>query len=314
MVPPSRPKLNCRHIRNLKKYGDIRAPLQPSRQSARQRKLTPREEVSVFWLKTHIHGATRSEVIKFVEATTEKQISKSTVSRTYKALGFTRKVMHYFSSVRDEEDRVNFHCNPPDHPTRPGIFGVSYLDHVDIDEGGRDVEGGQRHSGHSLIGVPCSQAGHPPRSGSRLTFCVGVDARVGTISEVVYPKGTTNEKFLVWMKYNLLPKIAGTGRRIITLDNLSSHLTPELRQLVSSHGHILVTRPTHSPDFGGVEWVFSYVDYYLNFHQSTLTDTNIKAALISAFVTVTPLDIAGYMAKAHIVVPGFPYIPYCGQQ
>jgi hypothetical protein len=78
-------------------------------------------------LKTHIHGATRSEVIKFVEATTEKQISKSTVSRTYKALGYTRKVMHYFSSVRDEEDRVNFHCNPPDHPTRPGIASGDYF-------------------------------------------------------------------------------------------------------------------------------------------------------------------------------------------
>ena len=75
-----------------------------------------------------------------------------------------------------------------------------------------------------------------------------------------------------------LPKIVGR-RRVLVMDNLSSHLTPQVRTLIEEHGHRLVLRPTSSPDFGGVEWVFSYVDTFLKAHAGAVDEQTLYGAL-----------------------------------
>ena len=221
--------------------------------------------------------------------------------------------MHYTTVGRDENDRVDYFCNPSTHAVRPGIRGVDYKDVVDLDEAGRCVGDIPRKMGHSWAGCPCSEPGVCKKTPDRLTFIVAVDANVGVICEAIYPKGTTNELFLIWLKYNLLPKIRGRPR-VLTMDRLNAHLTPEVRQCILVEGHKLVLRPAGFPDLGGVEWVFAYVDSYLQYHEHTINTTTLKGALEQCFDTVTAHDIAGYMAMAHFNVEGFEYDAYQGQQ
>ena len=210
--------------------------------------------------------------------------------------------------------RVLFQTNPPTDPIRPGIFGVADEVLVDIDEAGRCRSECQPKMGHSLIGVKCEEEGWDVREGLRLTFAAAVDTRVGAISTIIYEKGTTIEKFYLWMQCNVLPKLRGTGVRLIVMDNLSAHLNPDLRQLIASEGHILVLRPIHSPDFGGIEWVFHFVSRFLSHHHRQLTDKNIRTALEACFNLVTAEDIKNYFADAHIFVKGKKFKPYLHQQ
>lgn len=45
--------------------------------------------------------------------------------------------------------------------------------------------------------------------------------------------------------------IANTGRRVIIMDRHDAHFG-DVVTLIESHGHIVVFRPVHSPDFGPV--------------------------------------------------------------
>ena len=295
---------------NLAKYGSSSKPrvLRSSK-----KKLTDQDAANIFWFKSLKKGATIAEVLKFVEAVGGPAVSSSAISREYHNLGFTEKVMHHTSESRDEDDRVLYFTNGPFHPVRPGIRGVDYKDLLDIDEGGRYCSDAARDTGHSWKGVKCSEKGPAPRTGNRLSFAAAVDANVGCVCAAIYPKGTTNEKFYSWLELNVLPKIVGR-RRVLVMDNLNSHVTPQVRSLIERNGHRLVLRPTSSPDFGGVEWVFSYVDTFLKAHEGAVSDKTLHGALQAAFNTVTANDIAGYMAKAHINVASHAYEPYVGQQ
>jgi transposase len=295
---------------NMAQYGQAQKPkaLKPSR-----KKLSAQDSASIFWFKSLKKGATLAEVLKFVDSVGGPSVSKSTISREYKNLGFTGKVMHHTSANRDEDDRVAYFVNKPSHPVRPGTRSVNYRDVVDIDEAGRYCSDVARDTGHSWSGVRCNEEGPAPRTGNRLSFAAAVDANVGCICCAIYPKGTTNEKFYTWMELNVLPKIVGR-KRVIAMDRLNSHLTPQVKSLIERNGHYLVLRPTSSPDLGGVEWVFSYVDEFLKGHDGSIDDKTLQGALQAAFNTVTAHDIAGYMAKAHINVDSHEYEPYEGQQ
>ena len=215
---------------------------------------------------------------------------------------------------RSEDDRVDFWCNGPDHPIRPGVLGVIWWDLVDLDESGFYRSSSNRTHGHSLVGVRCRKRGGPKvRGGVKWTTLVAVDARVGVIKALFYHKGTTVEKFRVFVELMLLPALAGTGRRIITYDRLTSHFG-DVVSVIRTAGHIPIFRPVSSPDFGPVEWVFNFVDQFLQSHTYTLNDHNFKDALVAAFNCVTSHNIASYMHQAHFAVPGFEYKPYMKEQ
>ena len=125
---------------------------------------------------------------------------------------------------------------------------------------------------------------------------------------MLYEKETTGDKFSIFVQHLLLPAIQGTGIRVITMDNLDGH-SPAV-QFIKAAGHYVVFCPIHSPDFGGVEWVFNFLDCFLHAHQSNVCNTNLREAMEAAFDCVTPQDVAGHMAKAHFCVEGHTFEPY----
>ena len=61
-------------------------------------------------------------------------MSLSSIVNYNKRFGLSSKTMQYYSTLRNEDDRVAFWVNGLHHPTRPGVFLVPYTTYVDIDE------------------------------------------------------------------------------------------------------------------------------------------------------------------------------------
>ncbi len=224
----------------------------------------------------------------------------------------TRKKMEYYSNKRDEADRVNFWCNPPNHPYRPGVFGVSYLDIIDLDEAPYSANNASRTFGHSFAGAPARTRGRAPRESANVTLLAAVDARVGVVQQLIYPGGTSTEKFYLFVMLLLLPSIRNTGPRVITMDNLSAHKHLEVLEAIRAEGHTVILRPIHSPDFGPVEWLFQMLNLVLKHHDPLVTSANFRAYLYTGMDLITPLHIASFFADAHFPVVGFEYRPYAG--
>jgi transposase len=182
-----------------------------------------------------------------------------------------------------------------------------------LDESGYYVSSARRVESHSLGNDFCSAMGLKARALPHYSVLVAIDARRGVINKMLYPHGTTAELFLHFVIYLLIPSLAGTGRRVITMNRLNAHYGDVVDALRSA-GHFVVFRPASSPTFGPVEWVFSYVDKFLQQHSTQVNAQNLKKWIVTCFNTVTKDDVTNYMSKAHFFVPGHRYAPYAGEK
>jgi hypothetical protein len=189
---------------------------------------------------------------------------------------------------------------------------VCYLEIVDMDEAGYYTDAANRKKGHSAKGVPARKSGRSRRTGKHITVLAACDARVGIVSHMEYSKGTTKGKFYFFI-VNLITSLYNTGRRIITMDNLSSHFGDAV-SLLENAGHIVIFRPKSSPDFGPIEWVFNYLDRFLQFHSDYIDSSNFEKAIEAALDLINSENIVSFMANAHFAVPNHTFDPYMGQQ
>ena len=274
--------------------------------------LGPRERFLMCWYKFVFQDATREECVEILQIVYNAKVSVSTVSRELHELGFTRKKITHYSPFLDEDDRIKFWVNPPTNAIRPGVRGVIFTDYVDIDESGYYASDANPLMGDSMEGTPCRQPGGGARTMPHYSLLIAVDARVGIVKKLMYPKGTTNETFYSFVQFLLIPALAGTGRRVITMDRLNSHFG--VKELLEEAGHIVIFRPLHSPTFGPVEWVFHYIELYLVHERHEVNEGTLKRYIENACDTITKLDIIGYMSEAHFWVPGHSYKPYRGER
>ena len=154
---------------------------------------------------------------------------------------------------------------------------------------------------------------------------------------------------IVFLATMLLPAIAGEGR-VILMDNLSAHSGPEVDHLFRMAGHIVVYRPTHSPDFAPIEYVFSWLkgafkvpplptpsitiscswqcgiseglinpDWDSLFHpsrpspqhnHSRVTKQNWRQVVLFLLTNLHPDMVAEFFAECHYFVPGKEFKPY----
>ena len=266
------------------------------------------------WVNMLAPSATLTEIQAFMREVAHTEMSLSSIVDYNKRFGFSSKRMQYYSTKRDENDRVAFWVNGLHHPIRPGVFQVPHTSFVDIDEMGIYETAASRICGCSFVGIPARLGGRPRHHGEQWTILAAVDARVSVVARLVFHGGTSTDIFEFFLRYVFSPKIAETGPCVFTYDNLSAHLAPSVRDAIHYEGHSLVLRPIHSPDFGGVEWVFSYVNQFLKHNDRVINQANLESAIHSALDIVTPTLVAKFMAAAHFFVPGCPFKPYNGEQ
>jgi transposase len=282
------------------------------RAGGRALKLDDAQQVAFLWFTLLFQDAPLATTKSFMERVGHVTMSRSLVCDYFGRFGFTSKVIKDISINRDEEDRVAFMTNLPTHPLRPGIHLINHLDFVDMDEMGFQEKKAKR--GHMIVGLPAWRYKNTTGKANVGTIVVAVDARQGVVAYGFFEGGTTSAVFYTFLKLGVFPKIALTGSRVLTCDNLNAHTSEEVKNAVWAEGHKLILRPKHSPDFGPVEWVFAYIRVFLEHHSRAITKENLPFAIRACFDLVTPQLVARFMADAHFFVPGLPFKPYTGMQ
>mmetsp|Transcript_40424 Transcript_40424/g.92804 ORF Transcript_40424/g.92804 Transcript_40424/m.92804 type:complete len:352 (+) Transcript_40424:147-1202(+) len=279
--------------------------------------LLPHEARDLYLYQSGDVAATNKQKAAFIEATTGKVVSSSLVSKEIvHRLNFTYKKINNHSNKRVESDRVDWFANGPWPAVgRAGCRGVPTEAMVDLDE--KTVKYGDllRQMGHAQRGDRCTRAAPPPRSEKAYNLILAIDVNVGVLCYVMFRGSVNKDVFYLFLALYVLPAIANTGPRFIMCDNLSSHFGDEIRDLVSTHGHIMRPRAIHSPDHGPVEWCFSHATTFSHEHDAYLIEHPKEFGRVYAagLDTLTAAYVRRYFAAAHYLVAGEPYKPYMGQ-
>ena len=137
---------------------------------------------------------------------------------------------------------------------------------------------------------------------------------IGVVSYWAF-RGTMNgAMFLLFLETMVIPSLVGSGPRIFMWDNLSSHLTPAIRETVLKSGHQSLNRPAHSPDFAPIEWCFGEMDSYLRQREGLHTLDTYVASIAEAAANVRHANIRQYFARAHYRMHELPHRVYEGSQ
>ncbi len=120
---------------------------------------------------------------------------------------------------------------------------------------------------------------------------------------LAFEGGTTLAKFQAFIELHLLPALVGTGRRVITFDNLNSHCG-DVSYVIKEAGHRIVLRPALTWLWTAVEMVFGMIRRFL-VHHDTLDDKSLYSALRSALTIITAdHNIRGFFAHCHFMIDG----------
>lgn len=99
------------------------------------------------------------------------------------------------------------------------------------------------------------------------------------------------DSFESFVQEVLAPKLSSGD--IVAMDNLSSHKSPRVRQLIEARGAELVYLPPYSPDFNPIELAFSKIKQSLR-SLGARTQSALWGAMQSVLDRVTPSDAAGF--------------------
>lgn len=95
--------------------------------------------------------------------------------------------------------------------------------------------------------------------GVKTSLLVACDINVGVVAYWAAPMVAIDaDAFYLWCTLCLLPKIRGQNR-VIMMDNLRAHSNSDIDELFRAEGHVLLYRPVHSPEFGPIEYCFSWL-------------------------------------------------------
>ncbi len=107
--------------------------------------------------------------------------------------------------------------------------------------------------------------------------------------------GTDRHVFEAYVERLLAPTLS--EGRIVLLDNLSSHKTDRVRELVEARGAELWFLPSYSPDLNPIEEAFSKVEALLK-KAAARTKEALIEAMAEALAAVTPEDVRGWFAHS----------------
>ena len=333
---------SVRDFRALLQHGGDLQPL--PRSGGPSFKLSADDAYALYLYTVLVTDASREECCCFLLVFRHVAVSESTISKEWKRLGISRKMMKYYSMVRDEPSRIAWwvktnDLSKPRHER--GVAGVKHSCIVDVDEAIFYWDRVNRRFGHAPIGQPAKMAGIARHGGDRCAiarlcadgfvhsrhlapippprFCryqvvVACDQLKGVFAVFVFEGHIDTDLFHSFFALVVLPRISGTGRRFIMLDNASWHNEDKLRIAAADEGHDLAFRPVHSPDFGPVEWTISHAESTLKRNKQHITRENYARWIECAFRSIGPALVQSFFADAHYVVPGYQHKPYFGQQ
>ena len=219
-------------------------------------------------------------------------VSVSTICKTLKRLGFSRKKLRQVALQRSEERRQEF------------MEEMAYLDAdmlVWLDECGSTRRNEVRKYGYSLRGLTPISYKLIVR-GQRLSAIPVVTTR-GIEDVFITNKSVNGDLFLQFVEQCLVPVLqpfnGSNARSVVIMDNASIHHVAQVVDRISQTGAIIRFLPPYSPDFNPAEEVFSKVKKFLvNNDVAYSTTTSPHLLMTMAFNTVTTTDCVSYIKHA----------------
>ena len=115
----------------------------------------------------------------------------------------------------------------------------------------------------------------------------------GNTNYTTYSGGTTGEKFVDYLKNNLIPTLGNDD--IVIMDNLRSHHVKEVKETLEKAGIHFMYLPPYSPDLNPIEMLWSKIKAILRSLEVRTTE-ELPNAIASAFRAVTPSDSLGWFS------------------
>ena len=223
---------------------------------------------------------------------TGTQASISTIFRTIRRLGFSRKKLRQVVLRRNDSLRAEF------------MEEMNYLTAdmiVWLDETGSDRRSENRKFGYHLRGItPCSYK--LSVQGKRLS-CIATMSTRGIEDVDIYEGNINGAIFTTFIARSLVPLLqpfdGKSPRSVVVMENASIHHVDQVASLIQSTGAILRYLPPYSPDYNPLEESFAKVKAFLRENEVAYDTTDDPRVLIMmAFNSVTERDCEGYISHA----------------
>lgn len=205
---------------------------------------------------------TISTIVKHLKTNCGVVLSPSTVSRSIKAVGFTKKKAFRTSAAPHDEQRVLQFCRD---------YQNNRDDVVCIDEAGFYV-GDHPTRGYAPKGRRLHVASNPSLRRRKLTLIMAVE-RSGVVHYDISEENCNKSRFIAFVKS--LPSASGT---VLLMDNVAFHHSSESKQALRAKGYSALFIPPYSPRLNAIENVFSVLKRCYRANCPTSFDTSFDYA------------------------------------
>ena len=190
-------------------------------------------------------------------------VSGSTVCRTLRKLGYTRKKVQQIARQRCQKFRSAFLAQVLQYPREFFVW---------VDETGCDLRTNIRRFGYSLLGQSPQYTRLLTRGKRESAICamsseglVGVELKTGSVDSDVF------FDFVVGMLIpNMQPFDGLNSRSIVIMDNCSIHHVDIIKAALDDADIVVIFLPPYCPDLNPIEELFSSVKYYLKDHDEMI--------------------------------------------
>ena len=254
--------------------------------------LTELEQFSILRYLIHSPKLQLQEVQEKLFQETGMWVSTSTICRTIKKRGFTRKKVQYIALQQSEVSRAKYMA-------KVSVFDPKML--IWIDETGSDRRNEIRKFGYSLKGMPARSC--QLRIGGKRLSAIPVMTTNG-IEDVYITDGSVNGDvfqhfFCKCVLPILMPFDGQNPCSVVIMDNASIHHVTRIQDIIRGVGARLMYLPPYSPDLMPLEEVFAKVKAVLRNNDSAYISTHSPELFIkTAFCTITKDDCIGYIRHA----------------
>lgn len=196
------------------------------------------------------------EMTAFLYDKTGVEVSLSTMSRTLRAMGWSRKTCRRIAQQQDKQLRNFYLRKVSQYEAKQLVF---------IDESGCDKKAGQRRMGWSPRGSTPVKVNELNRD-TRYQILPAYTME-GILLARIYTGSTDAEWFEDFIK-QLLHHCGKwpEPNSVLVMDNASWHNKERLQQLCADAGVKLLFLPPYSPDFNPIEEFFSELKAYIKRH------------------------------------------------
>ena len=181
------------------------------------------------------------EVQSEMERVTGSVVLASTICRTLKRLGFTRKKLQFAAIQRSNEIRARYQAEISIYSNEMFLF---------VDETGCDRRNALRKFGYSICGRPATCV--KLLSKGKRYSAIAVMSTSSLLDCYVVDETVDGDIFYDFVQSSLLPLLMPFNgvnpNSIVVMDNCSIHCLDDVINLINSVGALVVFLPPYSPD------------------------------------------------------------------